>query len=226
LPPFVGTGSKVSWAYNWGQTNANMGVNLEFVPMLWGAGSGHTNSWVANANKAIAAGSKNLLSFNEPDMSSQSNLSPAAAASAHIQWMNQFSSKARIGTPAITNSGGTNQGLDWLNQWIAACNGRCNFDFVVIHWYAYPSASSFLNYLLKVNAAVPNKPIWITEYAPSGTTDQTLITNFLQTVITQMDTNSTFSFVERHSYFMVTPGRLITSGGTTISDLGKVFAYN
>jgi hypothetical protein len=40
-----GAGSQVNWAYDWGSTtDATFPKYLEYVPMLWGNQSAHTNS--------------------------------------------------------------------------------------------------------------------------------------------------------------------------------------
>ncbi|KAL1884334.1 hypothetical protein VTK73DRAFT_28 [Phialemonium thermophilum] len=221
LSGFVQSGSKVSWAYNWGQTR-DFQIDVEFVPMLWGPGSDHSQSWNSNANKAIASGSKCLLSFNEPDNAGQANLSPAAAKAGHIQYMNPFSGKARIGAPAITNSNQNGEGISWLKEFVSVCAGQCAFDFVPIHWYNNPDTTEFLNHLLDVHAVVPDKPVWITEFAPFGSDDQ--INDFLQVVLDKLDNDPKYSFVERYSYFMVSPGSLVSSG-TALSVYGKTYAY-
>jgi len=59
-------GSKVGWAYNWGQTPNDLDSSFAFVPMLWGTSKGFPDTWQANAQAAIDAGSKYLLAFNEP----------------------------------------------------------------------------------------------------------------------------------------------------------------
>jgi hypothetical protein len=61
--------------------------------------------WEANANAAIAAGSKYLLAFNEPDLSSQANMSPSQAAASYKKYMMPFAGKAKLVSPAITNGG-------------------------------------------------------------------------------------------------------------------------
>ena len=54
--------SKISWAYNWfSQEGGSLASGINYFPMLWGGDSGHTNSWMANAKAAIAAGSTHLL---------------------------------------------------------------------------------------------------------------------------------------------------------------------
>jgi hypothetical protein len=218
LSRFLGAGSKVSWAYNWGQTD-DSGVALEFVPMLWGLKDGFPDSWSANAQKAISAGSKCLLSFNEPDLGSQSDMTPAAAAQQHIAHMNPFSGKARIGSPAITNAVGNGVGINWMQQFFDACAGQCAVDFIAIHIYGVDT-NTFLSHALDVYNAF-KKPVWITEFAFSGSDDS--IKSQLETVIDQIETNSTFSFIERFSYFMAADGSLVQGSG--LSSYGNTFAY-
>ncbi|KAK3946165.1 glycosyl hydrolase catalytic core-domain-containing protein [Diplogelasinospora grovesii] len=219
LPSFTGSGSKVHWTYNWGQSD-DSGIGLEFVPMLWGTTKGFPATWAANAQTAIDAGSKCLVSFNEPDNVGQAAMTPAAAAASHIELMNPFASKARIGTPAITNSNIAGEGIDWLKAFFSACNGKCAADFTPIHIYGV-STSVFLQHLLDVYNEF-KLPVWITEFAFSGSDDE--INQALSTIINQLETNSTFSFVERYSYFMVAEGSLVSSG-TSLTTYGNTFAY-
>ncbi|KAJ9141926.1 Alkali-sensitive linkage protein 1 [Pleurostoma richardsiae] len=216
----LGSGTKISWGYNWGQTKDGLSDDVEFVPMLWGPT--HSDTWSANAKAAISAGSKYLLSFNEPDNSGQSNLSPADAAKYHIEYMNDFSGSASIGAPAITNSNVDGEGISWLEQFVDACAGSCKFDFCPVHWYSPADPQDFLSHLLAATEACEGKPVWVTEYAPL-TDDADTINSFSIDIQDQLDNNSTFSFVERYSYFMVSDGRLLS--GDSLSVYGKTFAY-
>lgn len=221
LAPFLGSGSKCTWSYNWGQqADSSAPSSLEFVPMLWGPT--HADGWSSNAEAAIANGAKNFLSFNECDNAGQCNLDPASAAAAHKQYMNPYSGRVRIGTPAITNSQNAGEGVSWLTSFLSACGGNCAYDFCAAHWYNGPDTSDFLNHLVDVHNAC-GKPVWITEFAPTGSDDQ--ISAFLETVMEQLDTNPTYSFVERYSYFMAATGSLL-SGTSSLSSYGNTYAYN
>lgn len=217
LTRFLGTDSKISWSYNWAQTDDSKS-GLEFVPMMWGTGKGFPNTWEANAKKMIAAGSKALFSFNEPDHAEQANLSPQAAAAAHKQYMNPFQGQARIGTPSVTNGGGS-MGLSWLQSWFSACGGGCAADFVNLHIYGVPP-TVFLDHLLKAHQMF-NKPVWITEFGFFGSDSE--INNNVAEVINQIETNSTFAFVERYAYFMAAEGIMVKGSGT--SSYGHTFAF-
>lgn len=223
LAPFLGPGTQCTWSYNWGQVaDSKAPSTLEFYPMLWGTGQNFVSSWSKNAEKAIAAGVQYFMSFNECDNAGQANLSPSAAAQGYITYMQPYAGKVKLGTPAITNSGAKNQGVDWLSQFLSACNGQCTYDFCAAHWYNGPEPSDLLNHLLSVYS-VCKKPVWLTEFAPSGSDDQ--INTFLLDVMDQLDNNATFSFVEKYSYFMAADGSLLSSG-TTLSSYGNTYAYH
>lgn len=219
LAPFLNSGTQCTWSYNWGQTpDPAAPSDLEHVPMLWAPIQLHEPTWASNVEKAIAKGAKNILSFNECDHASQCNMSPASAAAGHIRLMNPYSGKVRIGAPAITNSGSPGQGLDWLQQWLDSCGGKCAFDFCPIHWYSPADPAEFINHVKKAQKTC-GKPVWITEFAPFGSPDE--IDAFLQEVMPKLDADPN---VERYSYFMVQPGSMV-SNGNSLSKFGKTFAY-
>lgn len=96
--------------------------------MLWGIDYDHTSAWNDDASSWIAAGSKHLLAFNEPENVGQSNISPTAAADAYRQYMEPFAGRAQLGAPGVSNDG-----RDWMKQFLSLCS-ECTIDFVPIHW--------------------------------------------------------------------------------------------
>lgn len=225
VSPLVGDGSRISWAYNWGQVSDGLDEvdsSLEYVPMLWSNRQDFISTWDSNAKTAISNGAKNFLGFNEPDNVGQANMDPASAASAYIQYLTPHAGSVRLGSPAITNSGTDGEGVSWLKQWVSACGDSCKFDFCAAHWYSPADSTNFLNYVTQVHEACGGKPVWITEFAPTGADDAT-ISSFLNEVQDALDNNSTYSFVERYSYFYVADGSLVT--GTSASSYGNTFAY-
>ncbi|KAF3766039.1 hypothetical protein M406DRAFT_255374, partial [Cryphonectria parasitica EP155] len=224
----LGTGSKISWGYNWGATSDDLTSDLEYVPMLWCSTGDYPTDWSTNAQSAIDAGSKFLLGFNEPDNPSQCNIDASTAASAHIQYMNPFSSSAGIGAPAVTNSNVAGESLDWLEDWVSACAGQCDYDFCPVHWYntIEAGAEDLLDFVTKASASCgTGKDIWVTEFAPnvdSPSDDQ--ISSFLETVQDAFDNNATYSFVSRYAYFYVSDGLLVN--GDAASSYGQTFAFS
>lgn len=231
ISPLLGNGHQLSWAYNWGSSSdglSDVDSGIEYIPMLWGKKDSFFSDWNANAQAAINAGSKHLLGFNEPDNPGQANMDAATAAGYHQQYMNPFSGKARIGAPAVTNSNVQGESLDWLKSFISACNGKCDFDFCAVHWYNTidAGAADLLDFVTKAQSTCgTGKTIWVTEFAPNvGNPSQDQISEFLSTVQDAFDNNSTYSFVERYSYFYVSEGLLVQGGAAT--DSGKAFAYS
>ncbi|KAI0845751.1 glycosyl hydrolase catalytic core-domain-containing protein [Daldinia vernicosa] len=217
----VGQTDKISWAYNWGSDSGGLQAKISYYPMLWSPASDHSSNWDEKAEAAIASGSDSFLSFNEPDISSQANLSPQDAATAHKQFMNKYAGRVKISSPAISSSDSSGMGIDWLNQFFDACDGQCQVDFCAAHWYGPggdDGASLFLDHIKKVYDACQGKPVWVTEFAATdGDIDQ-----FMTSVTQGLDSDE-FSFVEKYSYFMVNEGSLMSSA-TDLSSFGKIFA--
>ena len=207
--PFEGA-AEVSWGYNWGQGSAGLSSSFNYVPLLWGTSSTYTSAWDASVKAAASAGSTHLMAFNEPDLSSQANLSPAAAAAAYKTYMQPYAGQFKLGAPAVTN-GANGMGLDWLDAFITACDG-CTIDFVSIHWYDSASNTEyFQDHVSNATSVAGGRPVWVTEFAPTSGTDAEIST-FLETVMPWMDSQS---FVERYAYFMVADGMLVSGGATS-----------
>lgn len=221
---FAGKG--ISWAYNWG--NSPQGTILsgaEFVPMLWGLN--FVSPWNAAAKSAIASGSTHLLSFNEPDLSTQSNISPSVAATNHITYMNPFAGNGvQIGSPAVTNGAGTSppMGIGWLNQFFTACGGQCKVDFVAFHWYnTADNIADFKQHVqdvINAAAAAGVSKVWLTEFQAAGTDAQ--VQAFMAEALPFLDSTPA---VERYAYFMCATGAGdLLSSSTSLSTIGEAYA--
>ncbi|KAI1117539.1 glycosyl hydrolase catalytic core-domain-containing protein [Nemania sp. NC0429] len=218
---FLTLGGKASWAYNWGAYTGDLPAGVTYYPMLWSPAPEHSNGWDGAAKAAIAKGADALLSFNEPDIASQANMSPQDAAAGHIKFMNPYAGQARISTPAISSSENANQGIDWLKQFFNACNGQCKFDFCAAHWYGpggVNGANLFLQHLKAVNTACDGKPVWVTEFAAESDS----VDEFVSTIVQALESDE-YGFVEKYSYFMANVGNLFTSS-TQLSSYGKIYA--
>jgi hypothetical protein len=94
-----------------------------------------------------------------------SNLSPTAAAKLWKQYFEPLRAQGKkLVAPAVTSGVGSGLGLDWLDQFVAACTG-CTFDAYAFHPYSNNAASvqgsidSFVAYKNKTY-----NPVWITEF--------------------------------------------------------------
>jgi len=214
--PFLGSGSQITWSYNWGNAPSGLTSGIEFVAMLWGLADEFTSGWSAAASSAIASGSTALLYCNEPDLAAQSNLSPQDAATGYMTYMQPFAGKAKLGMCATTN-GGAPMGLSWTESFLEACTD-CQIDFCPFHFYdSATNIDYFKSYVQDAYKACGNRPIWFTEVGVTGSDEE--ITEWIQEVIPFVES---LGYVDRIAYFMAGSGSLIS--GTSLSSYGETWA--
>ena len=161
----------VSWWYNW-SPNPNAAVpvdydtrfDMDFYPMLWNGNFNATNIVAyLKANPQI----KYLLVLNEPNLTSQANLSPQQAAQL---WPQYEAVSAQTGVkivgPAITwgTMPGYQDPVQWLDAFYSAyraanSNHDPQIDYLAFHWYDY-GLDDQLDRLGKYR-----KSFWVTEFA-------------------------------------------------------------
>lgn len=210
------------WYYNWGVTMTPGVNNIPFVPMIWGKNSG------------VPVISVYLLGFNEPDSSSQSNLTPAMAASL---WTSKVTSTSasQIGSPATAENPVTGSS-QWLTTFLSQ-SPTPHVDFICLHRYGSADVNTFLSFVDNVWNTY-KKPIWITEFAVadwSASTGSTLSTKYtVQQVIDFMKGAvaglETRSYVHRYSWKTRTTtdpamwfSAIFNSDGS-LTTLGQVYA--
>ncbi|KAF2220676.1 glycosyl hydrolase catalytic core-domain-containing protein [Elsinoe ampelina] len=217
------TGKNVGWTYNWWTTRGDVPTEMEYFPMMWCPTKLSVSAWTTDANKAISQGSKRLLGFNEPDQKGQCDITYTAAATGHQAYMNPFKGKALIGSPAVTNGGGS-MGLAYQENFLKACAGNCTVDFLNMHWYGNKQNAVY-NFQLQVNKTIALgekygiDEVWVTEFGLNDGTDQEKA-DFVTSVGDWMDTQGK---VGGYSYFMTSDG--ILNKGSAISPvLGAAYA--
>ncbi|SPO03426.1 uncharacterized protein DNG_06109 [Cephalotrichum gorgonifer] len=222
----VKSGVKGSWAYNWNSRDDGLDADIDYVPMLWSDRADHLNRWDANIKEMLAKGAKHILSFNEPDIKSQANLTPDAAAKAHVKYVNPYGGNGvRIGAPAVSNSNLAGEGTDWLAEFIPKCRAAgCQIDFCVAHWYSPASDDEgFLKHLQTVrDICGEDTPVWLTEFAPVDGTPADEAAAFLKRNLKVLND---LEWVERYSYFMVggAKGRLTQGDSTQLTTEGEAY---
>jgi hypothetical protein len=156
------TRSGASWYYTWSTSRQPIATprGLHFVPMIWGPGS----VTAAALSQARQQGHY-LLGFNEPDMSSQSNMSVAEALRL---WPRLMSTGMQLGSPAVASAAATPG--SWLAQFMRGAKARgYRVNFITVHWYGGDFATSqavaeLRDYLHAIHARY-HRPIWLTEFA-------------------------------------------------------------
>jgi len=196
-----------SWWYSWGAKsgfansfcddpvtaeNESRNAGMEFIPMFWNHIPPFDGTrMVDDEVHSNLQQSQYLLTFNEPELHDQANLSPAQAAQ---MWPTieaiKNSYNIEIIAPCVTQD----LGVSWYEQWLSECNSMyerdCEFDYTCIHMYYQPyteetsvrcdssdyewaciqqggdQGPSRAEYKLNQwTNAYPGKQIWVTEYA-------------------------------------------------------------
>ncbi|KAI0320423.1 glycoside hydrolase, partial [Amylostereum chailletii] len=188
---------KVSWYYSWGPSSFD--TDLEFVPMFWGTKD--IDQWQGSINQTVAERDVHaVLGFNEPQESSQSNISPQDGATLWKTYVEPLKSQGiRLGSPATSSAP---SGKQWIQDWLAACAGGCSVDFIALHWYDV-NATNFIAYLEDFHQTF-GLNLWVTEWACqnfNNVQDQCSaedIREFMNTTQSFMDHTD---YVERYAWF-------------------------
>jgi RNA polymerase sigma factor (sigma-70 family) len=189
------------WYYNWAANNNDVPgpAGVEFVPMVWGK----QNVTAATLAEVKKEGDGELLTFNEPDMGGQANMSVADALAA---WPKLEATGMRLSSPAVAYGGDTPGG--WLDQFMSGAEDKgYRVDFITLHWYGSDFSAAAVNQFLGYVDAVHkryNKPIWVTEYGlmnfsgspkyPTAAQEVTFVTGTTKGLQSR-------SYVERYAWF-------------------------
>jgi RNA polymerase sigma factor (sigma-70 family) len=192
--------SGASWYYTWSATPGVTGPpGPQFVPMIWGSAD-----VTASTLSQVKQEGPDLLGFNEPDMSSQSNMTPAQALSL---WPQLMATGMQLGSPAVADGGATPGG--WLDQFMSGARARgYRVNFITLHWYGADfdtaaAVSQLQSYLQAVYARY-HLPIWLTEFALAnfGASPQTPTPQQQAAFVTAAaGMLQGLSFVQRYAWF-------------------------
>ncbi|KAI0254316.1 glycosyl hydrolase catalytic core-domain-containing protein [Lactifluus subvellereus] len=148
------------YIYNWQLDGYGGNIDpskygFEYIPMV------HDSSSAPRAREVVTStGAKILLTMNEPDQSSQSNMSPSEAVKLWLQYIDSLSQDGvRLISPACTNSP---DGFKWMVEFMNACNG-CHISAIATHYYG-TDPGDFENHVNKLHDTF-SRNIWVTEFA-------------------------------------------------------------
>ena len=120
--------SGAAWYLTWSTTHSGVVTppGSQFVPMVARASS-VTVTALAQAERSGQA----LLTFNEPDLDSQANMSVAEALSI---WPKLMATGLQLASPAVATGAATPGG--WLDQFMRGVERRhYRVNFIAVHWY-------------------------------------------------------------------------------------------
>lgn len=172
-------GPGVTWWYNWHYETpaASPGSSPDFLPMVWNAGPER----IAGADRFLSAhpGTRALLVLNEPNLSRQANLDPAAAAAA---WPALAALARKHHVPLIgPHMAISAPGNETVNGWDDAQKKTRNLSYMTdyldvffrhvdpatvdgIGLHAYGNLGE-LKWAVKTLYERYKKPVWVTEFA-------------------------------------------------------------
>jgi|HubBroStandDraft_2_1064218.scaffolds.fasta_scaffold06909_1 hypothetical protein len=219
------TAPGIVWWYNWAtKPPAGATPSIPFVPMIWGAGS---------LNATIPAGSEYLLGFNEPNFSSQSDLTPTQAAA---DWPSVEAIAATqnlpIVSPAVNFCGGCSDPsitdpYTWLKDFFAAC-ADCKVDYIAVHWYNC-DLPSLQGYIEGNDSGLEGfvqfgKPIWLTEFSCDNTHSPAEQQAYMKAAVPYLESNP---HVMKYAWFSAAgiPNALLadSDAGGALTDLGQTY---
>jgi hypothetical protein len=144
----------LNWYYNWSPAYGPYPTN--FVPMI--RDNRKLDRDLAKFTAQLAeTKSKVLLGFNEPDHRGQANLTVDQVIAL---WPRLEATGMRLGSPATISPN-----AEWMNEFMTKAQKKgLRIDFVTMHCYQWPKASSFFTKLDTLHDKW-KLPVWVTEYA-------------------------------------------------------------
>lgn len=99
--------------------------------MFWGMQQITDFQAQVNPGTILERNYKNILAMNEPNQQGQAQVSAGDAAAQWKQYLEPLKANTgvRLGSPAPTNAP---SGKQWLYDFLGACGGGCNVDFIAL----------------------------------------------------------------------------------------------
>ncbi|KAH8673283.1 glycosyl hydrolase catalytic core-domain-containing protein [Xylariales sp. PMI_506] len=187
--------SPISWYYTWSLNQAQpVNTTVPFLPLVTNTDDA-SNSDLIPLLSQLPASATHLLTFNEPDGSTDSGgsaISPDDAASSYLEYIvplrNNDTRRWNISHPVVT---GSSQGLTWLQDFNASCYkldpSGCPTDFVAVHWYGdFAGLASWLGTLSAFynpnNDSDSTLEFWVTEMALPQADEETTASTLNQSI--------------------------------------------
>jgi hypothetical protein len=194
--------SGAGWYLTWSTTHQGIveARGAQFVPMVQTAAN-VTRPALAQAERS----GPELLTFNEPDLTSQADMSVKQALSV---WPKLMATKLQLASPAVATGAATPGG--WLDRFMKGAKQRhYRVNFIAVHWYGADfrtgaAVAQLKSYLESVHTRY-NLPVWLTEYAiirfaprgpiyPTGLQQAAFVTASVQML-------DSLAFVGRYAWF-------------------------
>jgi len=204
----------VSWYYNWGATPLTLppGVTMDFLPMAWNGNAGFQTS----ISSYLAAGNRpwRVLALNEPNFTTQANMTPQSAATTYQQVqaicapynIPVIGPHMAIGTPAnqsitaydpIQGSNVTYTSQEpYLDAFLYYC-GTNTPPGMGTHSYGGYGEITWITSTMHTD--FPTQTVWLTEFNANGATSDAQV---LATLIPAVDYCERTPWIEGYAWFM------------------------
>ncbi|KAJ7018407.1 glycosyl hydrolase catalytic core-domain-containing protein [Mycena alexandri] len=206
--PVIGGKPKITWYHHW---------EFGSVPQMPAKNEFKWDQWSSRKSDMAKKTPKHLLGFNEPDISSQANMSPASAADVWMQEIHPWAAKGvKLGSPAVAWN------LDWTASFLSELKKRGgHVDFVTKF---VSTAHSRFGY-----------QVWVTELGvTSASKAQQQTKDFMMSAFSWMDSTG---YVDRASWFgcfesskppdaYATAKNALLKDAGSLSDLGYWYGYS
>jgi hypothetical protein len=219
----------VGWFYMWkAEKPDDAPKGLEYAPMAFGKKDRTEQNveYVKDAKRKEDF--KFLLGFNEPDQSSQANMTVEDALAL---WPKLMEAELPLVSPACANVEG-----EWMEAFMEGVEKKgCRVDYIAIHYYGGADPAAFLNKLERVHKKY-KRPLWITEFAVADWKANELSENrfsideikkFMREVLPKLDR---LDYVHRYAWFSASPtdarignSALFKEDGS-LTELGEIYA--
>ena len=226
-----------SWFYTWGTSILEDGDvsqkpdGVEFAPMKWGPWGDFDAMAVHLTNLKEIGVANYVMGFNEPDSSSQADMTVEEAIG-YWQYLMQ------PGTPLVS-PGCVHADSQWMKNFMAQAQAlNYPVDYVAVHWYGGASADSLLNHLQSIYNLY-GLPIWVSEFGVADwsaswpNTPNRYSPEQIYTVMAEMLWRlEKKNYIKRYAWFSAAPdlytplgtSSLFEDDWTTLTPLGKMYA--
>ncbi|MGD0874581.1 MAG: glycosyl hydrolase [Acidimicrobiales bacterium] len=221
--------SGANWYLTWSTTHDDIATprGTQFVPMVLDASS-VTAAALAQAEQSGPA----LLTFNEPDLNTQADMTVRQALSI---WPKLMATNLQLASPAVAAGAADTGG--WLDRFMKGIGQRhYRVNFIAIHWYGgdfqtRAAVAQLKSYLEDVHRRY-DLPVWLTEFAlidfsPAGPIYPTSAEQaaFVTAAVSMLDD---LAFVKRYAWFALpAPSSGLSSGlytpGPRATVVGRAF---
>ena len=222
---------KIGWLFNWEMWKPDgTPAAVAYVPQVRvGNQASQIDQFLSSIPQEKLT---HFMTFNEPEIASQANLSVADAVGLWKQYVLPAKAKFgfQLGSPGLSSDP---RGKAWLREFVAALDdGADAIDFVVVHWYGtqFEQLASFLGDM----HSTFQKPLWLTEFAyatmrTDAPAEVGLVEAFMRQAIPFLDQ---CDFVEKYAYFgamksvgdWVGEANCLHKEGAGLTSVGKIYS--